>query len=162
MVLPVLALLATSAVAGCGGGQKAGTARSTTNGPASGLHAFAQTYLRIVAPANAAHEELIRKSNAYGATTTKAQVVADLAPVLRAYRTADEGLLRVAWPGPVGAAVTTEVAANGALLAVLGTADRQNAGTFDAWAAQVSQDEVKATAAANAVRAGLGLRAYKP
>lgn len=161
MVLPVLALLATSAAGGCGGGHKAGTPQSTT-GSKSDRKAFAQTYLRIVAPANAAQEELIRKSNAYGANTTKAQVVADLAPVIRAYRTADEGLLGVAWPQRVAAAVTAEVAANGALVAVLQTADRQDASTFGAWAAQVSQDEAKATAAANAVRNGLGLQAYKP
>ena len=118
----VLALLTAGVLAGCGGSKQAetiapatvsvsaGTTRSTQAAPR--LHRFARAYLRIVAPANAAHARLVEKSRSYGSNTTKAEVVADLVPVVAAYEVADKALLRAHWPPAVEADVRALVAAD--------------------------------------------------
>jgi hypothetical protein len=169
--LLVLALLAAGVLAGCGGSKQAetitpatvsvsaGTTRSTQS--ASRLHRFARTYLRIVAPANAAHARLVEKSRSYGSSTTKTEVVADLVPVIAAYEVADKALLRVHWPPAVEADVRALVVADRALLRDLRAADQQTAQSSGAWTARVARDGEKSNAAADAVRAALGLAAQQ-
>ena len=169
MPLLVLALLAAGALAGCGGSKQAetstpvtidvsaGTTQSTQTTP--GPHRFARTHLRIVAPANAAHAKLVEESRSYGSNTTKAEVVADLAPVIAAYEAADKALLRVHWPPSVEADVKALAATDRVLLRDLRAANQQDAQSSGAWTARVARDGEKSHAAANAVRADLGLPA---
>ena len=154
-------------VAGCGGSKKAETSTPATIAVSSGPtrttktarvpHKFARTYLAIVAPANAAHAGLVEKSKSYGSNTTKAEVVADLAPVIAAYEAADKALLRVRWPQSVRRDVSALVAADRVLLRDLRAADHQTAQSSGAWTARVARDGEKSNAAADAVRAALGL-----
>jgi hypothetical protein len=165
--LVVLALLVAGVPAGCGGSDHAetstpvtlevsvGTTQSTQTTP--GLHRFARTYLRIVAPANVAHAKLVEKSRSYGSDTTKAEVVADLVPVIAAYEAADKALLRVHWPASVAGDVRALVAADRVLLRDLRAANQQTARSSGAWTARVARDGEKSHAAADAVRAALGL-----
>ena len=82
--------------------------------------------------------------------------MADLAPVIAAYEAADRALLRVHWPPSVEADVRALVAADRVLLRDLvpPTSTAQSSG---AWTAQVARDGEKSNAAADAVRAALGL-----
>jgi hypothetical protein len=118
---------------------------------------LARTYLRIVAPANAAHDTLERKSKSYDDSTTAEQVASDLAPVIAAYEAADNALLRVKWPASIAADVKALVVANGALIGDLRAAGSQDVLSSSNWATQLSQDGGKSAAAANIVRADLGL-----
>ena len=173
MLLGCLALLAASVLAGCGDSHETATSTPVTVNVSAGTttkaskpkpnrHAAAQRYLRIVGPTNAAHTQFLAKARAYGATTPKGQVVADLAPVIAAYRNADTALLRVKWPRSIRADVKTQVAADRALIRTLEAAESQNAKTVSAWFLQVSADWGTATDAESEVRTDLGLRPYSP
>ena len=83
--------------------------------------------------------------------------MADLAPVIAAYEAADKALLRVHWPPSVQADVRALVAADRVLLRDLRAADQQTAQSSGAWTARVARDGEKSNAAADAVRAALGL-----
>ena len=124
---------------------------------ASVPHKFARTYLRIVRPANVAHARLVEKSRSYGSSTTKAEVVADLVPVIAAYEAADRALLRVHWPPSVAGDVRALVAADRVLLRDLRAANQQTVQSSGAWTARVARDGERSNAAADAVRAALGL-----
>lgn len=169
VLLTTLASLAAGVVAGCGDNHhaststpvtisvSAGTTRPTTTASGPDRHALARAYVRIMAPANAAHRRFLAKSRAYSTSTTKAQVVADLAPVIAAYRAADTRLLRVRWPRPVRADARAQVAADGVLLRTLEAASTQNAASVGSWFTRVSQDWGASTDAENTIRADLGL-----
>jgi hypothetical protein len=76
---------------------------------------LAREYLRIVAPANKAHDALMEKTRSYDSNTTTEELGSNLAPVIAAYEDADNAL-RVNWPSVVAADVKALVAANGALI----------------------------------------------
>jgi len=165
--LLLLALLATGVLAGCGDSKHAETSAPVTTAASSGTtqmtktapvpHTFARTYLRIVRPANVAHARLVEKSRSYGSNTTKAEVVADLVPVIAAYEAADRALLRVHWPPSVAGDVKALVAADRVLLRDLRAANQQTAQSSGAWTARVARDGEKSNAASDSVRAALGL-----
>ena len=160
-------------LAGCGGnGRKSAppaSAAATMTAPTAATgtaatpdkHELAQKYLRIVAPANAALDTFNEKEKSYSSDTRAEQVVSDLAPVISAYQEADNALLRVNWPPSIAADVKALVGANGALIGDLEAADSQDVLSSSSWTTQASQDGGKSVAAANIVRADLGLPAMK-
>jgi hypothetical protein len=110
------------------------------------LSTFGSEYLAIVAPEN----EALRKLPKY---PTAAEVV----PVIAAGETADNALLRVAWPTTVLADVKLLVTADGAVigeLRALGTGSAADEGT---WETQYAADTGKQLAAVQVVRADLHL-----
>jgi hypothetical protein len=118
---------------------------------------LADEYLRIIAPANAAHRLWSKKAKSYDSNTTVEQQASDLAPLIAAYEDADNALLRVDWPPSIAEDIKALVAANGALIGDLRAADSQDVLSRSSWLTQVSQDGGKSAAAANIVRADLGL-----
>jgi hypothetical protein len=163
--------LGTAFLIGCGGGHTASpvTVHETVTAAATGTTSatpnreeLAREYLRIVAPANAAHDALIKKSKSNDSDTTAEQLASDLAPVIAAYEEADNALLRVNWPPSIEADVKALVAANGTLIGDLRAADIQDVLSSSSWATQVSRDGGRSAAAANIVRADLGLPPMTP
>jgi hypothetical protein len=112
------------------------TAKATTLG---------QRYLAIVGPPDAA---LATKANS---AIPAARLTSVLDPVAAAYERADSTLLRVAWPANVVPDVTAQVSADGPLIADLRTA------AIGVAAVKIAADFTKAKAAAQIVRADLGL-----
>jgi hypothetical protein len=163
-------LLAVAFLAGCGGGGNEASPASPvttthhdmTTQSAPSKQELAQEYLRIVAPANAALDTFNKKESSYDKNTTTQQVATDLAPVIAAYQEADNALLRVSWPSSIATDVKAMVTADGALIGDLQATTVQDVLSSGSWATQVSQDGGKSVAAANIVRADLGLAPVKP
>lgn len=122
---------------------------TTTSTPAVN---YGQQYLAIVGPANAAGNAAVIPDNPTGARL--AQV---FAPVIAAYQKADDALLRAQWPAGAQADIKAMVTADGAVIGDMNAAAGQNALSAASWETQLSSDGAKAKAAANVVRADLGL-----
>ena len=148
-ILVVAALLA-SCLVGCGRGHSAG---STTNADKKKL---AESYLRIVAPANAAIATFWKRANSHGPWTRK-QLTSVTAPVIPAYEAADNALLRVHWPPGIRAKVKALVGSNRAVTDLLSTSKRLNTRDVGAFFTVLDQETEESEAAANIVRAKLRL-----
>jgi predicted RNA-binding Zn ribbon-like protein len=116
-----------------------------------------QTYLSIVKPANDAIDRFEAKAKSWDDNATGEQAAKDAAPAVAAIREADNKLLRVAWPASTAADVKELVRAHGSMTGDLDGLEGVNALSAGAWTTQLTQDAGKASAAANIVRADLGL-----
>lgn len=81
----------------------------------------------------------------------------DAAPLIAAFEKGDGELLRVDWPAETRADVKALVAADGAVLGDLRVLDTVSLLSAGDWSNQFSQDFGKLAAAADIVRADLGL-----
>src|SRR5262245_54894906 len=163
--------LAVGLLAGCGGGGSKAKPGSTTESRTDGgsmtesppsQHELAQTYLRIVKPANAEADRFNAKANRWDDSTTNAQAAKDAAPLIAAIQKADGKLLRVHWPAATEADIKALIRADGALigdLRALKGVDMSSAGSLSN---QFERDAGDVQAAANIVRADLGLPPGKP
>jgi hypothetical protein len=160
-------LLAVGLLASCGGGGGGGNEASpgssvttthhdmTTQSATPSTQELAQTYLRIVRPANAEIDRFTAKARSWNDETTNAQAAKDAGPVIAALEEADNELLRVRWPAAIRADVKALVRADGAVIGDLnGIRDAVAVGS---WANQFSKDLGEFAAAVAIVRADLGL-----
>jgi hypothetical protein len=160
-------MLAAGLVAGCGGGggneasppaaPPPATTVATTTAATPSQQELAATYLRIVKPANEELDRWFARAQRWTDNTPKTQAVKDSQPLIDAYEEAGSKLLRVPWPEATRADVKDLVRADAALIADLnglGTVDDLSA---DQWVSQFQHDASQAGAAANIVRADLGL-----
>jgi hypothetical protein len=161
--LALLLLIPTLVGCGSSGGKKAsrGTSVAITNGAATTsttpeLHELAQTFLRIVGPANAAITTFGKKAKRWTTKTTYGQAVNDAAPLIAALEKTDNALLRVHWPSSIAVDVKALVTGDGAVIGDLKALDSL---TFRprVWVKQFPQDVGKLSSAAHLVRADLGL-----
>ncbi len=153
-------------VTGCGGagggnaGSTAAPAATTTHHDmtiqsTTSKEDLAQTYLRIVRPANAEIDRFTAKARRWNDQTTNTQAATDAEPVTAALEKADDELLRVDWPATLRADVKAAVRADGAVVEDLkGIADAASVGS---WVNQFSKDIGTFAAAVAIVRADLGL-----
>ena len=118
---------------------------------------YAQQYLQIVTPANAALAVAKPKLNTLPASATGADVARILAPYLAASQAMDEALLRAPWPANVLPDVRALVTADKVLEAQLETAGAQTALSLAGWENTLAQDMGALNAAVAVVRADLGL-----
>ena len=146
----VVAVLLVSCLVGCGRSHSAG---STTGADKKKL---AESYLRIVAPANAAIATFWERANSHGPWTTK-QLASVIAPVIPAYEAADNALLRVHWPPGIRAKVRALVGSNRAVTDLLSANKRLNTRYVGAFVTQLDNETEESQAAANIVRAKLRL-----
>jgi hypothetical protein len=152
-------------MAGCGSAQQTQsptrvedtTTTAAAGAPKTDLREFAQIYLRITDPANAAADRFEKNRAAYTDETTVAEIAADVKPLAEEYEKADNALLRVSWPPTVAADIKALVAANVPLISDMTSLGDQDALALSTWSNQVRQDIAKAHAAAMIVRADLGL-----
>jgi hypothetical protein len=169
----VLALVAAGIVAGCGGSHKASTGETISTSATTlsegstqttaTMHHLAQTYLRIVAPANRAAEAYSKEAESWnGINPTKEKIDAATKPVIVSFEKADNALLRVQWPPAIRGDIKVLVNADGAVVGDLQSLSRQNATSIGQWATQYSKDSAQAVAAVNVVRSDLGLPPAKP
>lgn len=160
-------MLVSSAVliaSACGGGNSA-TPNTTTSPPATtptattapDLDALGQQYLKIVGPANQAVDDFNKKTTTYTDNTTAEEVARDAAPLADALDKASNDLLQVDWPASVQQDVKEMVKAYGALSGDLRSVGNQTIFSVANWTTQLAQDGGRARAAANIVRADLGL-----
>jgi hypothetical protein len=167
-----IAVLSLGWMTGCGGGGGGGdsaapekaastTPAAATTTSAPNMDELAQTYLRIVKPANQASEALRKKASHWTDSTTPAQAAKDAEPTIAAYRAADNALLRVDWPAATRWDVKELVRADSALIGDLEALEGLDAFSTGNWSSQFVQDAEKVGAAANIVRADLGLPPYK-
>jgi hypothetical protein len=110
------------------------------------LASLGAQYLAIVAPENAALRSV-----------PKGLTAANVAPVVAAAETADNALLRVAWPSSVLADVKLLVAADGAVIGDLRAVGPGGPPAGGTWLTQYETDAGKQQAAAQVVRADLNL-----
>jgi|SRR5579871_805310 len=122
-----------------------------------GLQSYAQQYLAIVKPANDAEAAAIKALKALPDTATAAQVAAAFAPAAQAFEKCDNALLRAQWPPNVEGDVKAMVTTNGALIGDINALSAQTSLSISAWATTFQSDGAKSSAAANVVRADLGL-----
>jgi hypothetical protein len=169
--LAALIILAGGFIAGCGGNSHEASpmtsvvrtvGAASTQAARADKHELGQEYLPIVAPENAALDIFNKKEKSYDRNTRAEEVTSDLAPVIAAFQEADDALLRVDWPPSIGADVKALITANVALIADLRAADSYRVLSSTSWTTQTYQHVVKVDAAANKVRADLGLPPVKP
>jgi hypothetical protein len=146
----VVAVLLTCCLVGCGRGHSAESASDADK------KELAESYLRIVARANAAIATFWERANSHGPWTRK-QLTSDLAPVIPAYEAADNALLRVHWPPGIRAKVKALVGSNRAVTDLLLTSKRLDTRYVGAFFTVLDQETEESEAAANIVRAELGL-----
>jgi hypothetical protein len=146
-------------LAGCGGAATvAGTAPAVSQAPAAAVTTapavdYAAQYLRIVGPANTALAAFGKAAQALPAGATAADVARLAAPALADAQTADNKLLRAVWPVSAQADIKALVTADAGLIAAL----QDTSASAQDYLTGVSQAGAKAGAAANIVRADLGL-----
>ncbi len=162
------AVFVVALVSGCGGGG-GGNANSTAVPAATTTHhdmttqstpsteELAQTYLRIVNPGNAEADRFNAKAARWNDQTTGEQAAKDAQPLIAGIQKADRELLRIDWPAPIAADIKELIRVQGALIGDLRGLENVNAFSAGSWSNQFSQDVGKLTAAANIVRADLGL-----
>jgi hypothetical protein len=159
-------------VAACGGSTTLATTTpaaapvASTAGPVAPASSAAPTtaaadygsqYVAITAPANDAlsmWRSAIRKLGSDSSPSVIANVTATVAVVLDG---TNHELLRAHWPASAEADVKAVVWDEGALIGDLSAVGRQNWFTAASWESHVSADAGKASAAADVVRADLGL-----
>jgi hypothetical protein len=163
-----LALWAVLVVAACGGGNSAAPnttttkpAATTTATTAPDLDALGQQYLTIIGPANQAVNEFNKKTTTYTDNTTAEEVARDAAPLADAIDKASNDLLQVDWPASIQQDIKELVKAYGALSGDLRSVGNQTIFSIANWTTQFAQDGGRARAAANIVRADLGLPPVK-
>ena len=162
-----MALLGLACLTGCGGSSTANSpgvdsvpsvpTTDTSTAAAPDLHKLAQTYLRIVAPANSVVTTFRKKAADWNDNTTNPQAAKEAAPVIAAFEKADNELLRVDWPPATAVDVKALVTADGALIGDLNALENVDLLSAGNWANQFSQDAGKVSAAVNIVRSDLGL-----
>lgn len=164
--LAMVALASTAAlvVAACGGSPSGGV--NTNQGPVNTMTP-GQGYLQIMGPVNAAAVRFNNKRRTYTDATTASEVARDAAPVADAIRTARNELLNVNWrdrsssprpPVRTPQDVKELLKAFGGLygdLVPVGAA--RTSFSIANWRTRFAQDRGRARAAANIVRADLGL-----
>jgi hypothetical protein len=132
------------------------TTAPATNAQAAGVN-YAAKYLGLVAPLNAAFDQL-RK-----VPPKKAVPASVLAGIAKASANFGTAMLRVKWPGPTTASdVRAFVQANAAFSGDLSQINHQNAASIAAYRSQLARDDRATAAAAKKVRADLGLPPLKP
>jgi hypothetical protein len=114
-------------------------------------------YLAIVAPANAALRTWRAALDKLGNDPAASDVARVTAPLITAYESTDNALLRAQWPANAEADIKNLVTTDGTLTGDLNAAGGQNVFSAASWESQVASDGGKAGAAANIVRADLGL-----
>lgn len=166
--LPIDALLLAALLAGCSGSSHTSTVGSPQAGAttthhgvpapsAPSNHELAQTYLRIVRPANAAFARFNAKAQRWDIGTAGPAAAEDAAPAIAAAEEAQSKLLRRHWPSRVAADIRALVRADGALIDDLHALAALTDATSLTWANQYARDAGKVSAASNSVRAALGL-----
>ena len=164
---PWLAALALMAVAAAACSTNSPTASPTTIAPRSTTTTAAMTraaaaarYLAIVKPYNAALIRFRDQANAWSASLTNAQAVAEAQPVIAETTTTDNQLLALAQLYPLAAPdIKAEVAASSAASGDLGGLATLNLLDASSWQSQVSHDASVMAGAAATVRSDLGLPA---
>jgi hypothetical protein len=149
---PALAatLAAVLLAAGCGGGKGSAPAGTSTS-PNSKQYASAQDYLRLVAPVNRSFARFEKNAALYTNATPSKRIANDSASVLAALDLFDNAVLRLNWAPVAKADVRMMVRADAALRADI--AEVAYTHDFTAYI----RDETSSSAAANVVRADLGL-----
>jgi hypothetical protein len=154
--------VATAFLASCGGSNHntlPGTVAVTVD---VSQYELGQRYLRIIGPTNAALAAFKTRVAGYDKSTTDGQLAADLAPLVVAIQQGDKALLPADWPPPVAADVKGLVTANRAFVVDLRAAKSQGGLSSGRWVNQPTKYNRKLAAAANVVRADLGLPPAKP
>ena len=134
-----------------------GSVGTSTTRTAPSKHELAQTYLRIIRPANSALARFDAKAQRWDYGTAGPAAAEDAAPAIAAVKEADVELLRTHWPSPVARDIHALVRADDALIGVMrAVATLTDAASLD-WANHFAQALARASAASNVVRADLGL-----
>ncbi len=135
-----------------------GTATTTTTGTVSTTtapSAFANLYLQILGPADAATGEFFTALKALSSTATGADAQKVATPAADAIDAADHRLLEVSWPGTVARDIKALVFANAQLVGDMRELAAQNRVTFGAWKNQFESDVATVTNSANLIRTDL-------
>lgn len=158
-VKAIAAIAAVLGVAGCGGATPARQAAHTARPSVTpDLNAAATAYLAAVAPANNAIATFQTQAAALPADASGQDAARVARPLVAAFQSVDEKLLRVAWPTDrIRADVQALVTADRTFESDLTNVSGQNAFSVTAWGDQISSDEGRLSAAVSVVRADLGL-----
>lgn len=117
----------------------------------------AATYLRIVAPVNAAQDRMATQLASLPDSATGADVAKITDPVADAIDRADEQLLRVNWPTDIVPDVKALVSAAAIVANDLRAVDGQNILSISQWETQIATDAGKLNGAVAILRSDLGL-----
>lgn len=136
---------------------RAASVGTSTTRTAPSKHELAQTYLRIIRPANSALARFNAKAQRWDYGTAGPAAAEDASPAIAALEEADTKLLRTHWPSPVARDIHALVRADGYLIGVMRALAALTDAASLAWANQFAEGLGKVSAASNAVRADLGL-----
>jgi hypothetical protein len=178
-VLLLASVSLTLTACGSSGSPSTATSASTTTTPPStsassatttttaattttvSVAALGRQYPAIIDPANVALTTFVQQDDALGVGNSGSAPPSEqaklAAPLIAALQTAENMLLRVDWPANVATDVRSLTTEIGAVVGDLDLVSGLTALDFSSWEQTLSSDGGKLSAAANAVRADLGL-----